>query len=101
MLFFPPNLGAPEKIRLANLESWTANSDDGVKYFSGTATYTKTMQVPKDWLKSGARVVLDLGNVKDIAQVLVNGRAGGDLMEAAIPGRYHRPPESSERTGWK
>ncbi len=73
-VFFPPNLGAPEKIRLANLESWTANSDHGVKHFSGTAIYTKTIQVPNGWLKPGTRVVLDLGNVKDIAQVLINGR---------------------------
>jgi hypothetical protein len=71
---FPPNLGAPEKIRLAKLESWTANSNEGVKYFSGTATYTKTVQVPKDWLKPGARLILDLGTVKDIAQVSINGQ---------------------------
>jgi hypothetical protein len=71
---FPPNLGAPEKIRWAKLESWTANSNEGVKYFSGTATYTKTMQVPWDWLKPGARLVLDLGIVKDIAEVSINGR---------------------------
>src|SRR6185436_12890447 len=35
---FPANLGAPAKIELAKLESWTANADQGVKYFSGTAT---------------------------------------------------------------
>jgi hypothetical protein len=73
-VFFPPNLGAPEQIRLANLESWTANSNDGVKYFSGTATYIKMIQVPKDWLKSDARIMFDLGSVRDIAQVSINGR---------------------------
>ena len=34
---FPPSLGAPAKVQLAKLESWTANPDDGVQYFSGTA----------------------------------------------------------------
>jgi hypothetical protein len=43
---FPSNLGAPAKITLAKLESWTANRDEGVKYF-GTATYTKTVQVAR------------------------------------------------------
>jgi hypothetical protein len=71
---FPPKLGAPEKARLARLESWTKNSDDGIKYFSGTATYTKTLQIPQNWLKPKARVMLDLGIVKDIAQVSINGR---------------------------
>jgi hypothetical protein len=73
-LTFPPKLGAPEKMRLATLESWIKNSDDGVKYFSGTAMYAKTIQVPKNWLKPKASLVLDLGMVKDIAQVSINGR---------------------------
>ena len=51
---FPPNLGAPAKIQLAKLESWTANADDGVKYFSGTATYTKTVQAPQALVSSGS-----------------------------------------------
>ena len=50
---FPSNLGAPAKITLAKLESWTANADEGVKYFSGTATYTKTVQVDRSLVSSG------------------------------------------------
>jgi hypothetical protein len=72
---FPPNLGAPEKIQLATLESWTENTDEGVKYFSGTATYTKTIQAPQGWFEPGAKVLLDLGQVKDLAEVAVNGKA--------------------------
>ena len=52
---FPSNLGAPAKITLAKLESWTANADEGVKYFSGTATYTKTVQVDRRWFRPAAR----------------------------------------------
>jgi hypothetical protein len=40
---FPANLGAQPTLQLAQLESWTANGDEGVKYFSGTASYTKTI----------------------------------------------------------
>ncbi|MBN1818867.1 MAG: hypothetical protein JW828_16005 [Sedimentisphaerales bacterium] len=78
---FQPNLGAPEKIRLERLESWTKNSDEGVKYFSGTATYTKTVQVPQDWLKPGTGIVLDLGTVKDIAQISINGKPAATLWK--------------------
>jgi hypothetical protein len=79
---FPPNFGAPAKIQLAKLESWTANTDDGVKYFSGTATYTKSVQAPQGWFRPGAKVLLDLGMVKDLAEVSVNGKALGILWKA-------------------
>ena len=78
---FPPNLGAPPKLRLAELESWTANVDDGVKYFSGTAVYTKTVQVSRGWFRPGERILLDLGVVKDVAEVSLNGVALGLLWK--------------------
>jgi hypothetical protein len=78
---FPPSLGAPPRIRLAELESWTANADEGVKYFSGTATYTKTIEARRSWFRPGARILLDLGTVKDLAEVYVNGRALGTLWK--------------------
>jgi hypothetical protein len=53
------------------------NSDKGVKYFSGTGVYTKTIQVPSGWLIPGAKLWLDLGNVKNIAEVSVNGKPLG------------------------
>lgn len=78
---FPPNLGAPEKIRLAELASWTANPVEGVKYFSGTAVYTKTLQAQRGLFQTGRRILLDLGAVKDIAEVSLNGRALGVLWK--------------------
>jgi hypothetical protein len=76
---FPPHWGAPAAITLAQLTPWTASADAGVKYFSGTATYTKTVTVPEAWLRSGARVLLNLGVAKDVAEVAVNGQALGIL----------------------
>jgi len=78
---FPPNLGAPSSIELAKLESWTVNPDDGVKYFSGTATYTKTLDAPQSWFSGGAKLLLDLGTVKDLAEVSLNGKAVGGLWK--------------------
>jgi hypothetical protein len=74
-------LGAPEKIRLADLESWTVSEDEGVKYFSGTATYTKTLQATQSWFRPGAKILIDLGVVGDIAEVSVNSRAMGILWK--------------------
>ncbi len=78
---FPANLGAPANLRLAELASWTANADEGVKHFSGTATYTRTVPVPRGWLRRGQRILLDLGEVKDIAEVSLNGKALGVLWK--------------------
>lgn len=74
---FQADRGAPAKISLDSLSSWSDSSDPGVKYFSGTATYTKTIQAPADWFKAGANLWLDLGDVKNIAEVSVNGRPFG------------------------
>lgn len=92
---FPPNLGAPTKLRLAELAPWTTNADDGVKHFSGTAAYTKTVQAQRGWFRPGARILLDLGVVKDLAEVSLNGKALGvvwkppfrvDVTDALRPG---------------
>lgn len=79
---FPANLGAPPKIEIANLESWTANAIEGVKYFSGTATYTKTIQAPRGWFRPGAQIRLDLGIVNDLAEVSINGKTAGALWKS-------------------
>ena len=70
---FQPNRGAPARITLDTLASWTENGDAGVKYFSGTATYKKILQAPAAWFKPGALIWLDLGAVANIAEVSVNG----------------------------
>lgn len=75
MVAFPPNWGAPPRIQLENLTSWTDSSNPGVKYFSGTATYHKDMQIPPDWIRPGAKLVLDLGDVKEIAEISLNGKS--------------------------
>jgi len=53
-----------------------------VKYFSGTGTYTKTIQAPADWFKKGAQLWLDLGDVKNLAEVTVNGKSLGIVWHA-------------------
>jgi hypothetical protein len=81
-LAFQPNRGAPARITLPALVSWHEHADPGVKYFSGSATYTKTLQAPADWFQAGGTLWLDLGDVKNIAEVSVNGSALGIFWRA-------------------
>ena len=74
---FQPNRGAPTQIVLDQLSSWSENTDPGIKYFSGTGSYAKTIQVLDDWFKEGSQIWLDLGEVKNLAEVLVNGKSLG------------------------
>jgi hypothetical protein len=79
---FPIDPSAPAEVRFDQLVSWTGSADREVKYFSGTATYDRTLSIPEQWLRKGAREILDLGDVKDLAEVLVNGRSIGILWKA-------------------
>jgi hypothetical protein len=74
---FQPGRGAPASITLDKLISWTESTDPGVKYFSGAGTYTKTVQASPEWFKKGAKLWINLGEVKNLAEVKVNGKSLG------------------------
>ncbi len=81
-LAFQPGRGAPASITLDKLISWPDSSDKGVKYFSGTGTYTETIQASADWFKKGTALWIDLGDVKNLAIVTVNGKDLGTVWHA-------------------
>jgi hypothetical protein len=94
-LRFSPDLGGPEKVAMPRLASWTENNDPGVKYYSGSATYTKTIDASPTWFEQSRRLVLDLGEVRELAEVTVNGKSLGivwhppfkvDVTSALKPG---------------
>ncbi|MEJ0089052.1 MAG: glycosyl hydrolase [Limisphaerales bacterium] len=80
-LSFPPNWGAPPSAMLDKLISWTEHTNDGVRYFSGTATYEKEIEIPSGRLSSGRDLWLDLGAVKNFAEVSLNGQNLGVLWK--------------------
>ena len=93
-LAFQPGRGAPASIIEKTLASWSDSADPGVRYFSGTGTYT-TVFTMKGY-KPGRRYVLDLGDVRELADVSVNGKPLGilwatpfklDVTKALKPGR--------------
>lgn len=78
---FQKDRGAPAAVTVNELGSWTDNADAGVKYFSGTAGYTKSINAPADWFAKGQELWLNLGDVKNIAEVFVNGKSQGILWK--------------------
>ena len=74
---FQKRRGAPAVVGLQHLESWTANSDPRIKYFSGTATYSYQpgLRMPAQSERRGQRIAIDLGKVDSLAELLVNGRS--------------------------
>jgi hypothetical protein len=78
---FQPDHGAPASTTLAALTSLNENSDPGIKYFSGVATYSQSFSTPRGF-KPGAPLWLDLGQVGDLAEVHLNGKAVGTLWHA-------------------
>ncbi len=79
---FQPGRGAPASVTLDKLISWSDSVDKGVKYFSGTGTYTKSIQASGDWFKAGTKLWIDLGEVKNLAEVMVNGKSLGVVLHA-------------------
>ena len=80
-LCFPADSGAPETLDLAKLILWNEYTADAVRYFSGTAIYTTTLNVPADFLSAGRKLWLDLGRVEVLAEVSLNGQDLGVLWK--------------------
>lgn len=72
---FEGGMGAPEKAVFEKLTPWNESSDDGIKYFSGTAAYKNSFKLPKGL--DGKRLSIGLGKVRVAAQVFVNGQYCG------------------------
>lgn len=64
-----------KNVAFDKLISWTEHTDVDVKYFSGTASYENTFKVTS--VDKSAKYVIDLGDVKNIAEVVVNGKNVG------------------------
>jgi hypothetical protein len=67
---FDPALGGPDTpVTFEQLEDWTQRSEEGIKYYSGAAVYSKTFEMPNQQ----SAIFLDLGLVEALAEVTVNG----------------------------
>lgn len=77
---FDPEWGAPEAVVFDEPIDWTEHTDDGVRHYSGSATYVGNFDVAETMLDQP--LYLDLGNVRDLAHVTVNGIEAGVVWTA-------------------
>jgi hypothetical protein len=69
---FDTTRSGPGSLLFDSLMSWTARPESNVKYFSGEASYKKTFDLPANPIIN-KRICLNLGNVKNVAEVWLNG----------------------------
>jgi hypothetical protein len=72
---FDPRWGGPRSVQFDTLVDWTTRPEEGIKYYSGHATYRKTFTLPDQ--QAGRKTYLDLGEVKDLVEVRLNGKRLG------------------------
>ena len=70
---FDPEWGGPAETELGELTDWTGSSEEGIRYYSGKALYWKKFDLSQP-LVPGGQLFLDLGVVKNIAEVKLNGK---------------------------
>jgi len=100
---FDPKFGGPENIEFKELHDWTQHEMRGIKYYSGIATYTKTIDIEN---LEDKKYYIDLGVVNDIARVKLNGKNIGvvwcapwriDISEALKEGENQLEIEVANR----
>lgn len=70
---FSPKLDKPFFLKIPELLDFASSENPSVKYFSGTAVYKKNVQIKSVDIAKNKRVLLELGELHDIAEVSVNG----------------------------
>jgi hypothetical protein len=76
----PATGAAAKSLHFKDLQPLTASADPDTRYFSGISTYTSSFAAPANY-KQGSPLVVDLGNVGDLAEVLVNGKSVGTVWK--------------------
>jgi hypothetical protein len=95
--WFYPDTGSGGKLAFDKLQDWSQHVDPAVKYFSGTAEYRKQFDIENE-AHLRRELLLDLGAVKNLAEVHVNGRNLGVVWCApwrvAVPRGVLKPKEN-------
>ncbi|MGZ3871795.1 MAG: glycosyl hydrolase [Mucilaginibacter sp.] len=95
---FDPKRGGPQQATFAKLTDWTQSEAEGIKYYSGIAVYKKHFSLPANVSLAHGRIYLDLGDIKNLASIKLNGRDLGviwtapwrvDITGALLKGENH------------
>lgn len=69
--------GPTKPVTFKQLTDWSTNEDSSIKYYSGTAIYTNNFRIGEK--PASQKILLDLGNVKNMAIIKINGKQVGDV----------------------
>jgi hypothetical protein len=70
---FDPRWGGPANTVFAELQDWSKHADPSIRSYSGQAVYRQSFDLPPQVETRGSSVELDLGLVKNLARVRLNG----------------------------
>ncbi len=80
-LFFTEEAGGPGRVEFDSLVYWNERDEDGIRFFSGTATYEKEFDLAAGWVQAGRSLYLEFGKVVETARVTLNGTDLGILWK--------------------
>lgn len=80
---FDPKWGGPKNVVFPKLDDWTKRPEAGIRYYSGVATYHNSFQIPAELVsEKKAKIIIDLGEVNNLARVRINGKDKGVVWTA-------------------
>ena len=74
---FDPIWGGPKNVTFEKLEDWTQRAEQGIRYYSGIAVYSKIFDLPEKSIVENTELYLDLGEIKNMARIRLNGKNMG------------------------
>ncbi len=81
-LSFPEKMGAPSEVLVLNdLTDLSQHKDFGVRHFSGTSSYKTSIYIDEKDISERKHILLDLGEVREMAKILVNGQVAETLWK--------------------
>jgi hypothetical protein len=74
---FDPTMGGPKSYHLEKLTSWPELDDDGIKYYSGKAIYSREFSIGEDVLSKNTEAFVAFEDIQEMARVMINGHDCG------------------------
>jgi hypothetical protein len=70
---FNPEIGGPESYYLEKLTSWSEIDHEGIRYYSGSASYSRDFSVGEETLSDGSEAFAVFEEIQEMGRVFVNG----------------------------